>query len=173
MLALTMVKKQKPTLHPIAYYLATFTPTEQNYDIYDCKLLVIMKALAYWQQYLGWTKVPFMIITDHANLQHWKSPQNLVQHMAWWHINLQEYDYKIQYIPGKENVAPDTLSWQPRADKGQEDNQGMVVIPPKKFWIATVSHITPEGKVCILPINKVKQGIMNLIHNHPTAGHLG
>ena len=24
----------KPKLHPVAYYSATFTPTEQNYDIY-------------------------------------------------------------------------------------------------------------------------------------------
>ena len=26
---------QKPKLHPIAFYSATFTPTEQNYDIYE------------------------------------------------------------------------------------------------------------------------------------------
>ncbi len=28
-------KKGKPKLHPIAYYSATFTPTERNYDIYE------------------------------------------------------------------------------------------------------------------------------------------
>ncbi len=28
------VASQKPKLHPIAYYSATFTPTEQNYNIY-------------------------------------------------------------------------------------------------------------------------------------------
>jgi RNase H-like domain found in reverse transcriptase len=26
---------QKPRLHPVAYYSATFTETERNYDIYD------------------------------------------------------------------------------------------------------------------------------------------
>jgi hypothetical protein len=35
MLTPAMVKKQKPTLHPIAYYSATFTSTEWNYDVYD------------------------------------------------------------------------------------------------------------------------------------------
>jgi hypothetical protein len=168
-----ITKQTKSILHYIMYYLATFTPTEWNYDVYDQELLAIMKVLAHWWQYLGWTKVPFTIITDHANLQHWKSLQNLVWCVAWWHINLQEYDYKIQYISGKENAPPDTLSWQPRADKGQEDNQGVIVIPPEKFWIAKVSHITPEGKVHIPPINEVKRGIMNLVHNHPMAGHLG
>jgi hypothetical protein len=63
-------KNSKLKNHPIAYYSATFTPTEQNYDIYERELLAIMKSLAHWQPYLGWTKEPFTILTDHANLQY-------------------------------------------------------------------------------------------------------
>jgi hypothetical protein len=73
----SLAKRQKPTLHPISYYSATFTPTEHNYDIYERELLAIMKSLAHWCPYLGWTKHPFLILTDHANLQYWKSPKNL------------------------------------------------------------------------------------------------
>ncbi len=29
------IASQKPKLHPIAFYSATFTPTERNYDIYE------------------------------------------------------------------------------------------------------------------------------------------
>jgi hypothetical protein len=175
MLMLAMAKQHKPILHPMAYYSATFTPMEWNYDIYDHELLAIMKALAHWRQYLGWMKSPFTIMTDHVNLQHWKSPQNLVQRVARWHVDLQEYDYEIQYIPGKENALPDTLSRQPGVDKGQGDNQGMVVLPAEKFktTISATSHTTPEGKVCIPPLNEVKRGIMQLIHDHPLAGHPG
>ena len=57
----SLKQRSKPTLHPIAYYSATFTATEQNYDIYEQELLTIMKALAHWRLYLGWTKVPFII----------------------------------------------------------------------------------------------------------------
>jgi hypothetical protein len=64
----------KPKHHPIAYYSATFTPTERNYDIYERELLAIMKALGHWRPYLGWTKEPFTILTDHTNLQYWKAP---------------------------------------------------------------------------------------------------
>jgi hypothetical protein len=77
MLTMDMAKWHKPLLHPIAYYLATFTPTQRNYDMYDWELLAIMMALKHWRQYLGWTKVPFTIMTDHTNLQYWKVPQNL------------------------------------------------------------------------------------------------
>jgi hypothetical protein len=73
----SLLKRTKPILHPVAYYSATFTPTEQNYDIYERELLAMMKSLAHWRPYLGWTKEPFVIITNHANLQYWKSPQNL------------------------------------------------------------------------------------------------
>jgi hypothetical protein len=175
MLTPTLMKHHKPILHPITYYLATFTPMEWNYDVYDQELLAIMKALTHWRLYLGWTRVLFTIMTDHANLQHWKSPQNLVRWVARWHMGLQEYDYEIQYIPGKENMPPDTLSWQLGADKGQEDNQGMVVILVEKFktTISVTSHITPEGKVCVPPLDEVKRGIMKLVHDHPSAGHPG
>ncbi len=67
-------KKGKPKLHPIAYYSTTFTPTECNYDIYERELLAVMKVLAHWRHYLGWTKHPFTILTNHANLQYWKAP---------------------------------------------------------------------------------------------------
>jgi len=42
------VASQKPKLHPIAFYSATFTPTKRNYDIYKQELLAIMKALTHW-----------------------------------------------------------------------------------------------------------------------------
>src|SRR6266566_8667545 len=35
----SLAKRTKPTLHPMAYYSATFTPTERNYDIYERELL--------------------------------------------------------------------------------------------------------------------------------------
>ena len=119
---------------------------------------------------LRWTKHPFTIITDHANLQYWKSPRNLNRRTAQWHADLQEYDYEILYIPSKTNIPPDALSRLPGANKGEMDNQGIELLDPKRFTIAT---ITPEGKIHVLAITEVKHGIMTLVHNHPTAGHLG
>ena len=34
MLTASLKQRTKPTLHPVAYYSATFTATKQNYDIY-------------------------------------------------------------------------------------------------------------------------------------------
>jgi RNase H-like domain found in reverse transcriptase len=131
--SLSLAKRSKPTTHPIAYYSATFTPTEQNYNIYEQELLAIMKSLTHWRPYLGWTKEPFTILTDHTNLQYWKSPKNLNRRTAQWHTDLQEYDYEIQHVPGKTNIPADTLSRPPRADQGRDDNKEIIILPPHKF----------------------------------------
>ena len=166
----SLATHKKPILHPIAHFSATFTPTEHNYNIYERELLAMMKALAHWRPYLGWTKHPFTIMTDHANLQYWKSPRNLNRRTACWHADLQEYDYEILYIPGKTNIPPNALSRLLGADKGKTDNQGIKLLDPKWFTIATIA---PEGKIHVPAITEVRCGIMALMHDHPTAGHPG
>ncbi len=160
-----LTKRAKPTLHPTAYYSATFTPTERNYDIYKRELLAVMKSLVHWQPYLGWTKEPFTIMTDHANLQYWKSPRNLNQRTAQWHADLQEYDYEVQHIPGKANTSADVLSRPPGIDQGKDDNQGIVILPLEKFITITMVKAGPD--------EQTKRSIMTLVHDHHTAGHPG
>jgi len=155
----------KPKLHPITYYSATFTPTECNYDIYERELLAIMKALNNWRPYLGWTKHPFIILTDHANLQYWKAPQNLTRRTARWHADLQEYDYILRYIPGKMNIPSDFLSRPPIKDKGKEDNQQIIMLPAERIQSARIVEVPP--------ILEVRRGLMNLYHDHPLSGHPG
>ena len=160
--------KTKPTLHPVAYYSATFTATEWNYDIYEWELLTIMKALAHWRPYLGWTKVPFIIWTDHANLQYWKSPRNLNRHTARWHADLQEYDYQLEYIPGKTNMVADTLSWPTDIDQGQQDNKDITILAQQ----ICVLH-TPKGQIIVPNVKELKRAIVSKAHDTPTARHPG
>jgi RNase H-like domain found in reverse transcriptase len=101
---------QKPKFHPVAYYSATFTQTEHNYNIYKQELLAIIKAISHWRPYLIWTKEPFTILTNHANLLHWKSPQKLNRHTAHWHGELQDYNFRLQHVPGKLHMVSDALS---------------------------------------------------------------
>jgi reverse transcriptase-like protein len=92
-----------------------------------------MKSLTHWRHYLGWTKFPFIILTDHVNLQYWKALKNLNRHTARWHADLQEYNFVIHHIPGKANTGPDILSRPPIANQGKEDNRDIIVLPPEKF----------------------------------------
>src|SRR5260221_9846853 len=124
----------------------------------------MMKALAHWRHYLGLTRPPLTILTDHANLQYWKAPRNLNRRTARWHADLQEYDYEIRYIPGKTNVPPDALSRPPGANHGDRDNQNIALIPKGRFQINhTQTDLTTFEK----------RALMAVYHNHPSARHPG
>ncbi len=122
----------KPKHHPITYYSATFTPIKQQYNIYECEFLAVIKALENWRAYLIWTKTLFIIKTDHKNLTFWKSLKKLNGRMARWHEHLQDYNFRIIHIAGKVNTPADTLSRPPRADV-TEDSQEMALLPPALF----------------------------------------
>jgi RNase H-like domain found in reverse transcriptase/Reverse transcriptase (RNA-dependent DNA polymerase) len=123
----------KPKLHPVAYYSATFTETEWNYNIYDQELLAIMKAIMHWWLYLIWTQTPFTIYTDHVNLLYWKSLRKLNRCTARWHSELQDYHFTIQHVPGKLHTAADSLSRPPSSDLGKYDNQDIQMLPDQAF----------------------------------------
>ena len=157
----TLAQCQKPVLHPVAYYSATFTPTKQNYNIYERELLAVMKALAHWRHYLGWTKTSFIIHTDHANLQYWKSPRNLNCHIARWHADLQEYDYILEYIPGKTNTTANALSRPPGKDHGEEDNKDITIIPPHRARTAK----TLKGRTIVPNVREIRRAILRNHHS--------
>jgi hypothetical protein len=124
---------KKPKLHPVMYYLATFTATERGYNIYKRELLAIIKVITHWRPYLIWTEEPFTICTDHANLLYWKSPRKLNRRTVRWHAELQDYHFILEHIPGKTHTAADALSRPSGADEGKEDNQDMTMIPEHAF----------------------------------------
>jgi hypothetical protein len=110
----------------------TFTPTEQNYNIYKREFLRVKKSLEHWHLYLIWTKNPFIIETDHKNLTHWKTPRKLTGRIARWHEKLQDYNFKIIHIVGKTNTLADTLL-RPNREDIQKDDKETVLIPPEVF----------------------------------------
>jgi len=42
---LALQKGTMPELHPVAFYSATFMPTQQKYNVYEKELLVVIKTL--------------------------------------------------------------------------------------------------------------------------------
>ena len=130
-------RTKKPMQHPIAYYSATFTPTERNYDIYERELLAVLKALKHWRPHLAATEIPVTVLTDHANLTFWKNPQNVNRRVARWFAFLQDYNLVIKHVPGKLHAAADMLSRPPVQDRGEMDNSNLTLLPPSLFLNAT------------------------------------
>ena len=136
-------RTQKPTQQPIAYYSATFTPMERNYDIYKRELLAVIKALTHWQPHLAATKDPVTILTNHANLTYWKTPRTINRRVARWFTELQDYHLIIKHVPRKIHAAADMLSRPPGVDKGEDDNTDVTLLP-KPLFVRLADKPDPE-----------------------------
>ena len=117
---------------PIAYFSCTYSPAEANYDIYKKEFLVVIKAIQNWRAHLIWTEKPFIIETDHKNLTYWKEPKKLSGRTARWHEKLQDYNFKIVHIPGKNNGPADALS-RMHQDEERKEPRLTSLLPPDTF----------------------------------------
>lgn len=78
-------------------------------------MLAIIWALENLRNYLyGSAKVK--IITDHQPLTHALSNKNTNSKLRRWKAILEEYNYELQYKPGKTNVVADALSRAPQVN---------------------------------------------------------
>ena len=71
-------------LCPIVYYSNTFTPAEWNYDIYEREFLGVLKALKCFRPHVTAMEIPITILTNHANLTHWKAMRKVNRWVARW-----------------------------------------------------------------------------------------
>ena len=85
-------------------------PAGRNYEIYDREMLAIIEALKDWQNFLEGLPEPFEIVTDHQNLEFWRTAQDLSRRQARWALWLSRFDFKLKHRPGKSNTQADALS---------------------------------------------------------------
>ena len=97
-------------LHPVAFYSKNLTPAECNYQIYDKELLAIIKCLEHWRPELECTDIPVRIFTDHKGLMYFAEGRDLSRRQARYLDMLSEYNIKIVYRPGPQNIKADALT---------------------------------------------------------------
>src|SRR5713101_7625535 len=69
---------------------------------------------------------------DHKNLTYWKSPKKLTGRTARWHKKLQDYNFKILHIAGKNNTLADALS-RPCDDEREQGERQLSLLPESAF----------------------------------------
>ncbi|KAG3054818.1 hypothetical protein PI125_g25804 [Phytophthora idaei] len=76
------------------------------------ELLAMKYALAKFRVYLLGSG-PFVVYTDHASLRTAVKSPHISQRMARWLSFFAEYDFRVEYRPGRLNVVADALSRRP------------------------------------------------------------
>jgi len=97
----------------IAYASKQLKPHEVNYLVHDLELAAVVFALRVWRHYLYAAQV--QIFTDHKSLKYLMSQKKLNMRQRRWMELIKDYDYVIDYHPGKANVLADALSRKNKA----------------------------------------------------------
>ena len=92
-----------------------------------------MYAFYEWSHYLKGVSIPTEVLTDHQNLTYFRKPQNLNRRQARWVMDLQDFNFVIKYRPGKANSKADILSRRAGHEKGENDNQGVILLGDHLF----------------------------------------
>ena len=74
--------------HPVVFQSESMVEAERNYEIYDKEMLAVIRGLEDWRHYLEGLPELFTIVTDHRNLEYWRTAQNLTQRQARWSLYL-------------------------------------------------------------------------------------
>ena len=100
--------------HPIAYYS---NKGKQKWSTHSKEAYALVLATRQWYTYL--MGKPFLLRSDHNPLVYLRRQKDPWEKFARWIAELEEFEYQIEYVPGKLNDKADALS---RLSKQREEN---------------------------------------------------
>jgi transposase InsO family protein len=96
------------TLRPICLWSRKLTPTERNYSATEREALAIVYFVDKFKYYLLGRR--FLLRTDHRALVHILRGAANNSKLARWALRLQEFNFDVAYLKGRENVLADAMS---------------------------------------------------------------
>lgn len=176
---------QDQKMHPCAYFSRRLTPAESRYDVGDRELLAVKLALEEWRHWLEGAIHPFMVWTDHKNLEYIRGARRLNPRQARWALFFTRFHFTLSYRPGSKNVKPDALSRQFSPDHSPVTHDSIL---PEACVIAPVRWVlmeqvrdghqleqpppdTPDSKTFVPSAQRPL--VLEWGHNARVAGHPG
>lgn len=117
----------KPKLHPVAINSKKLSPVEMNYVKFTLKVMY---------PWLEGAVHPFMIFTDHKNLEYLKTAKSLNSCHAQWALFFTWFNFTLSYWHGSMNTKADSLSHlHPSTDKDPSPE----IILPSSCFVGTIT----------------------------------
>ena len=93
---------------PVGFAGRGLTSAERNYTTTEQECLAVIWAIQHFRVYLEGQH--FELHTDHNALRYILTSKDPRGRIARWVTFLQQFDYSVKHVKGKENVVPDALS---------------------------------------------------------------
>jgi hypothetical protein len=94
--------------HVICYESRKLNEHEINYVTHDLELPSIVHDLKMWRHYL--LGIRFVLMTDHSGMRYLFGQPKINARKSRWMDLLNEFDFEIKHIKGKENRVVNSLS---------------------------------------------------------------
>lgn len=177
--------------HPIAFESRKLSDTERRYTVQE---KAIIHCLRVWRHYL--LGATFVIMTDNVATSYFQTQKKLSPKQARWQDFLAEFDYQLEYKPGKANVVADALSRkaelatlnasQPQSTLINRIKEGLQQDPlaksliklanegrTRRFWLDEGVLLTTGDRVYVPKWGNLRKEIIKECHDSKWAGHPG
>ena len=182
--------------HVVCFESQKLNEHGKNYPTHDLELAVIIHALKMWRHYLLGRR--FVLMSDHSGLRYLFDQMNLNFRQPICLAMINEFDFDIKYIKGKNKKVADALSRRVQVNHiatmisygrnlqdqilqaGQQDARYMELM--LRLQHGTCNHdmeyrITVDGlvifrdKIYVLNDNDIKKTILRYFHAKPYSDH--
>ena len=101
---------EEGNLHSVIFFSSKMFSEECNYEIYNKKLLIIVKVFKKWHFKIHSTPDPVIVLTDYKNLKYFTIICKLNHHQDHWNKFLSEFNFNIIYQSRVINSVTDALT---------------------------------------------------------------
>jgi hypothetical protein len=130
----------------ISYSSARLNDAQRRYHINEQECLAVVFAIKKYRPYLE--DKPFLLRTDNKCLLWLNGAKDSNAKLTRWSLLLQEFNFRIEHCPGKNNELPDVLSRQPEDVEIPDDTEDVdrMLVPKRKdeATAATERHRRPD-----------------------------
>jgi hypothetical protein len=70
------------------------------------ELLAVKMVLEEWKHWLEWAGHPFIVWTNHKNLEYLRTAKRLNSRQARWALLFTRFNFSLSYQPGSKNIKP-------------------------------------------------------------------
>ena len=124
-------------------------------------MAIVLSVLQWCNYLLGWQ---FRICTDHKSLKYLLQQRISTMDQQRWLVKLMGYDYEIEYKPGRENVAVDTLS--------RVHGELTAITYPRPTWLAIVPYESHNDPLLIAMREDLQKGTKSISGYEAQGGQL-